>query len=427
MRKIAVIADDLTGAADTGVLFVPAVREMRLLNAAQFTGARQEAALNGVAVCTDTRSMSALEAERVIASLGLGLKRMGDGLIYKKIDSCLRGHVAVELLSLLTACDRRAAVVAPAYPGLGRKTIHDVHYVNEVPVAQSEAGQDPVRPVTSSLLSENLSLGHDLPVGKLGINLIRQGEAVLAVALESELEQGKRLIAVDAESDEDLSIIATTILKHFPDLILSGSAGLARAITAELRTSNSGHDCVLANCQGMSNQILTFNLDSKPLLFVGGSASTVLRSQLENLAQEHHIDMVVLDALEVLAGLPQKQMIDLHSRLKRGSLIVCLSSPSQNQKKLSSQALARALGCLAAGLVIECSTNLSALFASGGDTAQAVLDMLGNPELLILCELAPGFIVSKFASGEHCGMYYLTKSGSFGDARMLTDVYRQLK
>ena len=71
--------------------------------------------------------------------------------------------------------------------------------------------------------------------------------------------------------------------------------------------------------------------------------------------------------------------------------------------------------------------NLSAVFASGGDTAQAVLNMLGGPEIIIQCELAPGFIVSTLDNGPCSGLLFLTKSGSFGDQTMLADVYRHLR
>ena len=57
MLKVAVIADDLTGAADTGVLFAPVVAEMRLLTAERFGARPDKSALSGVAISTDSRSM----------------------------------------------------------------------------------------------------------------------------------------------------------------------------------------------------------------------------------------------------------------------------------------------------------------------------------------------------------------------------------
>ena len=93
MLKVAVIADDLTGAADTGVLFVPVVAEMRLLTAERFRACPDKSALSGVAVCTDSRSMDRDEAGRSVAELAERLKAMGPDLVYKKIDSGLRKMV----------------------------------------------------------------------------------------------------------------------------------------------------------------------------------------------------------------------------------------------------------------------------------------------------------------------------------------------
>lgn len=422
MLKVAVIADDLTGAADTGVLFVPVVAEMRLLTAGRFSACPDKSALSGVAVCTDSRSMDRAEAGRAVGDLAGQLKAMGPDLVYKKIDSCLRGHVGVELLQLMDACDRRGALVVPAYPRLGRATINDVHYVLGVPVAESEAGADPVRPVTSSLLTENLALGHDAAVGFVDISAVEGGEIALAGAVREALDQGQRLIAVDAATDDDLALIAATALKFFPDLILSGSAGLAQAVAARL-THQAGRKSgrpPQADCQ-------SFSLPPRPALFVGGSASTVLRGQLETLAEEQNIPLRILDARQVLAGLPEQDRSGLDAALAADNLIICLSPPDPGQTRLPSQELALALGNLAADLVRGRAGHLGAVFASGGDTAQAVLSMLGNPEMVINCELAPGFIASTLAGGPCSGLYFLTKSGSFGEPDLLAEVYSRLR
>ena len=422
MLKVAVIADDLTGAADTGVLFVPVVEEMRLLTADRFSELGDRHTPDGVAVCTDSRSMDRDEAGQVVAQIAERLKTIGAELIYKKIDSCLRGHVGIEMLRLLDACPRRGALVVPAYPRLGRTTVNNTHYVLGVPVAQSEAGEDPVRPVMSSLLSENLALGHDEPVGFVDISALIGGEAALAEAINQELDKGRRLIAVDAATDEDLGLIADTALKFFPDLILSGSAGLAQAIAARL-VAPTGREY---GC-GRQDDLSGLSLPSGPFLFVGGSASAVLRTQLETLAREHGLPLRTLDARQVLHGLAISEKQELAAELAADNLIICLSPPEAGQERLPSQSLALALGQFAADLVLNRGAALSAVFASGGDTAQAVLNSLGNPEIVINCVLAPGFIVSTLSSGPCAGLRFLTKSGSFGDSAMLSDVYGRLR
>lgn len=422
MLKVAVIADDLTGAADTGVLFAPVVAEMRLLTAERFGARPDKSALSGVAISTDSRSMDSDRAGRVVADLAGHLKAMQPDLVYKKIDSCLRGHVGVELLRLMDACGRRGALVVPAYPRLGRATINDTHYVMGVPVAESEAGADPVRPVSSSLLSENLALGHAAPVGFVDISAVEGGQMSLAGAVRDVLDQGRRLIAVDAATDGDLDIIAATALEFFPDLVLSGSAGLAHSVAARLTHQAGRKPGRAAHAAGRG-----FSLPPRPALFVGGSASTVLRGQLEALSREGGIPLLTLEARQVLHGLPEQAKSDLTRALAENSLIICLSPPDAGASRLPSQELALALGSLAAGLVRGRSGLLGAVFASGGDTAQAVLHRLGNPEMVIHCELAPGFIASTLAEGPCAGLFFLTKSGSFGAPDLLSEVYNRLR
>ena len=419
MLKVAVIADDLTGAADTGVLFVPVVKEMRLLSAAQFSSPQIEETFSGVTVCTDTRSMNRWEAGLVVAGLAGRLRAMNPDLIYKKIDSCLRGHVGIELLRLIDSCGRRGALVAPAYPRLGRTTVNGIHYVLDVPVAKSEAGRDPIRPVQSSLLSENLALGHDEPVGGINISVLEKGEADFARAVEAELKKGRRLIAVDAGTEEHLAVIAETALKFFPDMILSGSGGLARAVIERLR--------IFEGKEPEESLPPEFSLPDRPALFVGGSASTVLRQQMEKLSKDHAVFISVLEARELLWGISDNKKYDLSVRLDEADLIICLSPPDEGKELLPSQPLALALGRLAADLIRGRAQKLSAVFASGGDTAQALLTMLGSPEIVINCELAPGFIVSSMVSGPCSGLFFLTKSGSFCGPEMLAEAYKRLR
>jgi uncharacterized protein YgbK (DUF1537 family) len=276
--------------------------------------------------------------------------------------------------------------------------------------------------VTSSYLSENMALGHDQLVGLVNIDAVRGGEACLTEAVRRALDKGERLIAVDAATDNDLAAIAQVALKFFPDLILSGSAGLAQAIAARLPPLAERKSACT-----QENNLPGLNLPSGSIFFVGGSASTVLRTQLENLAKEHGITMHTLKARTVLQGISAPKKEALRAGLASGNLIICLSPPESGQERLPSQALALALGDLAVELMHKQPKALSAIFVSGGDTAQAVLNSLGNPEVVINCELAPGFIVSTLDSGPCSGLRFLTKSGSFGQPAMLSDVYGRIQ
>ncbi|WP_138470217.1 four-carbon acid sugar kinase family protein [Poseidonocella sp. HB161398] len=119
MPALFLVADDLTGALDSGAAF--AARGMRTavargaaaLPAALATGA------DVIAVSTGTRERPATEAREVHAGLRAAMP-LGGAILFKKIDSRLKGNIAAELDGLLGA-DPRPVFACPALPRLGRR------------------------------------------------------------------------------------------------------------------------------------------------------------------------------------------------------------------------------------------------------------------------------------------------------------------
>src|ERR671932_2417042 len=114
----AVIADDLTGAADAGVQLVRAGYRTAVI----FYGERAlPDDLDALAFDTDSRAMPAgFAAKRVVETVRAVREAR---LVYKKLDSTLRGNVAAELAAAFGAAGRERAVVAPAFPAAGRNTV----------------------------------------------------------------------------------------------------------------------------------------------------------------------------------------------------------------------------------------------------------------------------------------------------------------
>src|SRR5215208_212421 len=91
---IGVIADDLTGAADTGVQFVRAGYRTAVFFRATDVLADD---LDAVSLDTDSRAMPAgFAAKRVLDAAHIA---RGASVVYKKLDSTLRGNVAAELVA----------------------------------------------------------------------------------------------------------------------------------------------------------------------------------------------------------------------------------------------------------------------------------------------------------------------------------------
>ena len=120
-RWLWIVADDLSGAADCAAAFAPACGPV-------VVALGEVAPVSGnVAMDTDSRALDAAAATAAVACAFACIPRGSSGaaLVYKKIDSTLRGHVGAELRAALDAAPQFAgAVIAPSFPEQGR-TLRD--------------------------------------------------------------------------------------------------------------------------------------------------------------------------------------------------------------------------------------------------------------------------------------------------------------
>ena len=95
MLLLLILADDFTGALDTGVQFAACGIATRVVVGEQVDFAANDAAV--LVVDTETRHLPAAEAYAVIAKLTREAMSAGVFSIYKKTDSALRGNIGAEL------------------------------------------------------------------------------------------------------------------------------------------------------------------------------------------------------------------------------------------------------------------------------------------------------------------------------------------
>jgi D-threonate/D-erythronate kinase len=155
-ESIGIIADDLTGACDTALQFHAEGANTRIL--LDYSSASQAASIQTWLVNTDSRHMEPLDAVAAVRkSVRFMHQTIGVDRFYKKIDSTLRGHIAQECLAVLDELKWKAAIIAPAFPDEGRRTVGGYQIVRGLPVGQTETALDPCFP------SENPIFQHCWP------------------------------------------------------------------------------------------------------------------------------------------------------------------------------------------------------------------------------------------------------------------------
>lgn len=145
LKTVGILADDLTSAADGAAPFVD-----RGYDAAIGRGQLPTSSAAVLAIDSGSRSLSAGEAAESVARLTAELASRQ--VLYKTVDSTLRGHVKVELEAAFGASGRKMLVFAPAFPAAGRTTVSGVQLVDGVPVSETVYGRDPVHPARHSTL-----------------------------------------------------------------------------------------------------------------------------------------------------------------------------------------------------------------------------------------------------------------------------------
>ena len=405
MTDVTVIADDLTGAADSGIAFALA----KLPTFVSIGNAPAPDSAQIVSVDTDTRRLQRDEAARKSGEAAKDAYRRGTRWLYKKIDSTLRGHVAAELAATYRAASAQAAgeaplvIFAPAFPGTGRTTKDGRVLVSGVPLEQSEVWQKsgmtgPADPVPmlgqAGLEAEPVRLAN-----------VRSGHDDLRVALSDLILRGVKVAVCDAEQEEDLRRIAFAGAKLRWPIIWVGSGGLARHLPAALglkpRPGSDAHP----------------QLTNGPILALVGSRSTVAREQARILGADDEVATFELDTALLLGGSSSAEWTrasaDVRRTLAAAQDVVLVTALGATVDLEIGPALADALGKFAT----ESAEQIGGLIATGGDIARAVLGSLGAGGLHLLGEVEPG--VPMGLADARRPLPVVTKAGAFGTPQTL--------
>ena len=143
MIQLLIIADDFTGAIDTGVQLAARGANTRVITRSDVDLKTVDESVQVLVLDMETRHLSAQEAYRAVYHIVSQSMEMGIPHLYKKTDSALRGNIGAELSALLDASGAAHLPFLPAFPQIGRTTENGIHYINGVPVDQSVFGKDP--------------------------------------------------------------------------------------------------------------------------------------------------------------------------------------------------------------------------------------------------------------------------------------------
>ena len=103
MASLLMIADDFTGALDTGVQFAASGVQTRVIVGGDVDLAARGEDVQVLVIDAETRHLPPERAYAVVEKLVRQAEALGVQYIYKKTDSALRGNIGAELTALLRA------------------------------------------------------------------------------------------------------------------------------------------------------------------------------------------------------------------------------------------------------------------------------------------------------------------------------------
>ncbi|HYG87573.1 MAG TPA: four-carbon acid sugar kinase family protein [Azospirillum sp.] len=412
MPEILIIADDLSGAADSGNSLVAA--GLDTLVVLDSRGNLPDAA--ALSLDLDTRRLPAEPAAALHVDAVRRL-RSPDTALYKKIDSTLRGNWAVETAAVHIALAGNGhtlpmAMVAPAFPAAGRVTRRGRMYVNGTPLDETEIWRH--EGLTGPADLRALLRAAGLQTELADLNLIRRGDAVLREALREWLDDGVEALACDAETDADLATLARVTTSLRERVFWVGSAGFAYHLPGALGLMRAG---------ALPDTAMPTPLD--PVLIVVGSSSGVSQVQAERLMESGAVRGMAIDphVLRIGPGTTEwgHAEQELREVLASGDDVLLTMATGPALDRRDGHALAVALG----RLVHEQAPRIGGLVITGGETARAVLAALGIGAIRLLGEVEPGVPLG-IAQGDR-PMPLITKAGAFGSPDTLVRCRQRLR
>lgn len=415
MLELLIIADDFTGALDTGVQFAGCGAQTRVVTDRNYNYRAAEAGIQVLVMDAETRHLPAKEAYDVV--YGIAVRGIASGIpyIYKKTDSALRGNIGSELAALLDASGKKFLPFFPAFPKIGRTTEDGYHYINGIPVDESVFGQDPYDPVECSYIPELIQRQ-----SSVSVRTIRWNEQIGGAQVTPEI------VVLDAQEDKQLENLGNQLFDMGGLSVMAGCAGFAAVLPGLLKL------------QGIPPVLEVF---SGKFLVISGSLNPITIRQLSYAQQNGFLRLSLTPEQKLKVGYWSEEegiavLNEWRARIRGRTCCIIDSTDSPGGGKTANYAgvlgltakevrgrVAKSLGCVLEGLASE--GEPFSLLITGGDTLLACMERLAVVEMEPVREMGTGIVLSRFQyQGLWCQV--ISKSGGFGAETLLTDLAEQI-
>lgn len=363
---IAVIADDFTGAAEIagiGLHYGLTVELSMSVN----TGTKADLFI----VCTDSRSLSRENAEKITEITVKAVLSLKPDILYKKIDSVLRGYVLDELDIQMELTGLARAFVLPVNPSLGRTIKDGLYYINGTAISETGFATDPEFAIADSSV----------------LKMIRTTAGEERILKQPDSLPSEGIVIGEAATTEEVTAWADKINR---DWVLAGAGDFFIALL------NKHYKLVPQPAAEIQ----------LPHLYVCGTAFEKSKAFVRKVKEQSgcvaYLPLAMMQSGDANDATWLKQVNEIMTKQQR-----CIIAIEENDAlDITAPALRNTMA--KAIKIIIGETRVSELFIEGGSTAAAILNELQLTTLAPVNELKRGVVRMKTKD-----MYITVKPGSY--------------
>ena len=394
MKKYAIIADDLTGGMDSGIQAGKQGLSATLVIDREKIG-KLMSSMDIVVINTSSRGYSKGEAYQSVKEAIKTLSDQKVELLYKKIDSTIRGNLGAELDAILDNMCIDMIFVNPALPSAGRKVIDGELFLDGKKITETGFKDDMISPVKYSFIPDLIK---EQTVRDVGLITKIQGEDLsnLVKKIRDHHKKGIEILVSDAYTDNHLLNSIVAVKKSGLNVILCGSAGLLEAYFS------------VFNKQVYDEKKVKIKKGNA--LVITSSLNKITNQQIMLAKERLKTEVVKLSIDNMYNKSETKRLVKKIEQMVNGNKDVILTTDERRSSDPPKvvNSLAEVLYKLKVG-------NLAGVMIIGGDTALGCCKRIKAQGIEILSELEPYVPIGKVVGGKYKGLPIITKAGGLGE------------
>ncbi|MDH6457398.1 uncharacterized protein YgbK (DUF1537 family) [Fusobacterium sp. PH5-7] len=410
MIKLVIIADDLTGALDTGVQFSKKNMSTIVTTDLNFNFEDICKEADVVVVDTESRHIPAAEAKERVKSVLSKFNKEEIRFFYKKTDSTLRGNLGSEVEGFMEGLNINEVSFIPAFPSVKRTVKDGVLYVNNVKLAETQFAMDILNPVTDSFIPDIIKKQSDINVKLKDIN-----EEFFPLN-----DKEKHIYIFDSENMEDMENIGKVLYNKNKLNYTIGNAGFAEILTHYIKSDTKKEEIIL---------------EDDRILFVCGSVNITSLKQCKyaekigycsdnlkfgNIISEDYknSDNYITDKEYFKEKINNNKKFLLRTSDSEDVIKKAIEYTEKNSISMEdlTSNIANSTGQLVSDLIRE--HEIRNLIIFGGDTLMGILKNIGCQYIIPVSEIFPGVVFTR-AVGKDTAINVITKAGGFGEESII--------